>query len=142
TMAAGRGDGQYSQGCSAGDFDNDGFVDLAVANFGTNVLYHNNGDGTFTDVTLPAGITGEHWSSSLAFADLDRDGFRDLYVVTYVLNPYLTCSPEEGHVRTCSPQNYPAEPDLLFRSLGDGTFEDVSAAAGICADDGKGLGIV
>ena len=142
TQAAGLGDAQYSQGTSAGDFDNDGFDDLVVANFGTNVLYRNNGDGTLTDVSTVAGIIGEAWHSSLAFADFDRDGNLDLYIVTYVREPYLTCHPEDGHVRTCSPQNFPAEPDRLFRNRGDGTFEDVSAAAGITVDEGKGLGIV
>jgi hypothetical protein len=137
---AGLGDAQYSQGCSAADFDNDGFVDLAVANFGTNVLYLNNGDGTFRDVTLSAGITGEHWSSSLAFADLDRDGNLDLYVVTYVSDAYRMC--RHPRIATCSPLNYKAEQDQLFRSRGDGTFEDVTLYSGIVADDGKGLGIV
>ena len=142
TVAAGLGDAQYSQGCSAGDFDNDGFVDLAVANFGTNVLYHNNGDGTFTDVTLSSGIAGAHWTSSLAFADLDRDGNLDLYVVTYVLDPYRICRPEPGRIAICSPLNYKAEDDQLFQSRGDGTFADVTAQSGILADDGKGLGII
>jgi tetratricopeptide (TPR) repeat protein len=141
TDAAGLGDAQYSQGCTAADFNNDGFTDLAVANFGTNVLYRNNGDGTFADVTNAAGIAGGHWSSSLAFADFDRDGNLDLYAVTYVLDPYLTCQ-EGGRPRTCNPQNFAAEPDLLFRSNGDGTFEDMTVAAGVNADDGKGLGIV
>lgn len=142
TEAAGLGDTQYSQGCSAGDFDNDGFPDLAVANFGTNVLYHNNGDGTFDDITVPAGITGQHWNSSLAFADLDRDGNLDLYVVTYVLEPYRICRPSPERIATCSPLNFEAEQDQLFRSRGDGTFEDVTASAGILAEDGKGLGII
>lgn len=136
TAASGLGDANFSQGTSAGDFDNDGFDDLVVANFGPNVLYRNNGDGTMTDVSTAAGLAGEFWHTSLAFADLNRDGNLDLYVVTYVRNPYLDCG------RTCSPQNFPAELDRLFRSRGDGTFEDVSAEAGIQAEDGKGLGII
>jgi tetratricopeptide (TPR) repeat protein len=142
TMPAGLGDAQYSQGCTAGDFDNDGFVDLAVANFGTNVLYQNNGDGTFSDLTRASGMTGQHWSSSLAFADLDRDGFLDLYVVTYVLDPYRICRPEPGRIAICSPLNYKAEDDQLFQNRGDGTFADVTLPSGVMADDGKGLGIV
>ncbi|MBI3864264.1 MAG: VCBS repeat-containing protein, partial [Planctomycetia bacterium] len=142
TEAAGLGDAQYSHGTSAGDFDNDGFEDLAVANFGTCVLYRNNGDGTLTDVSTAAGISGSAWHSSLAFADLDRDGYLDLYVVTYVREPYLACHPENGQVRTCSPQNFSAEPDRLFRNQGDGRFEDVSASSGIAVDDGKGLGVI
>jgi tetratricopeptide (TPR) repeat protein len=142
TEHSGLGDTQYSQGCAAADFDNDGFVDLAVANFGTNVLYHNNGDGTFRDVTLPSGIAGEHWSSSLAFSDLDRDGDLDLYVVTYVLDPYRICHPTPDRIATCSPLNFRAEQDVLYLNRGDGTFADISSAAGILADDGKGLGIM
>jgi tetratricopeptide (TPR) repeat protein len=142
TASAGLGDMQYSQGSAAADFDNDGFVDLAVANFGTNVLYHNNGDGTFRDVTLQSGISGEHWSSSLAFADLDRDGDLDLYVVTYVLDPYQVCHNKPDRVATCSPLNFPAEQDVLYLNRGDGSFVDVSSDAGILADDGKGLGII
>jgi len=142
TRQAGLGDLQYSQGCAAADFDNDGFIDLAVANFGTNVLYHNNGDGTFRDVTRSSGIQGTHWSSSLAFADLDRDGDLDLYVVTYVLEPYRICRPTPDRIATCSPLNFSAEQDVLYLNRGDGSFEDVSADAGILADDGKGLGIL
>ncbi len=132
----------YGQGCSAGDFDNDGFADLAVANLGPSALYHNNGDGTFRDVTREAGITGEHWNTSLAFADLDRDGCLDLYIVTYVLEPFRVCGVPPDHVIRCSPLNSLGEQDVLYRSLGDGTFEDISASAGILAPDGKGLGIV
>jgi hypothetical protein len=142
TAAAGLGDTQYSQGCAAGDFDNDGFIDLAVANFGPNVLYHNNGDGTFSDVTAASGLSGEKWHSSLAFADLDRDGCLDLYVVTYVRDPYRVCRPAPDRIITCSPLNFEAEQDRLYHSKGDGTFEDLSAESGILAPDGKGLGIV
>src|SRR5579872_2263523 len=142
TLIAGLGDTQYSQGCAAGDYDNDGFADLAVANFGSNVLYHNNGDGTFRDVTQGAGIEGEHWYSSLAFADLDRDGFLDLYVVTYVADAYRICGSPPDRFTTCSLLNYKAEQDQPYHNRGDGSFEAVSAAAGITAEDGKGLGIV
>ncbi len=142
TENSGLGDTRYSQGCAAGDFDNDGFADLAIANFGTNILYRNNGDGTFTDVTVASGIGGDHWSTSLAWADLDRDGNLDLYVVNYVLDPYRICGSPPDRLITCSPLAFKAEPDQLFRNRGDGAFEDVTVAAGIVADDGKGLGIV
>lgn len=142
TDNAGLKDTLYGQGCSAGDFDNDGFVDLAVANLGANVLYHNNGDGTFFDVTQASGIIGEHWNTSLAFADLDRDGFLDLYVVTYVLEPFRICGVPPDHIIRCSPLNSLGEQDQLYRNRGDGTFEDVTANSGILAPDGKGLGIV
>lgn len=142
TEQTGLGDRQYSQGCSAADFDNDGFVDLALANFGANVLYRNNGDGTFHDVSQTAGVTGGRWSTSLAFADLDRDGNVDLYVVTYVLDPYRICRPEPDRVATCSPLNFSAEQDVLLRNRGDLTFEDVTDTAGIRAEEGKGLGVI
>lgn len=142
TERAGLGSNQYGQGCAAGDYDNDGDPDLFVANYGTNIVYCNNGDGTFSDVTARTGIDGEHWSASLALADLDRDGRLDLYVTTYVLEPLKVCRDATGRPLTCSPGNYDAEPDILYRNRGDGTFEDVSASAGILAPDGKGLGVV
>jgi hypothetical protein len=142
TSGAGLGDHEYSQGCTAGDYNNDGFADLAVANLGLNVLYQNNGDGTFSDVTLASGLCGRHWSSSLAFGDLDRDGNLDLYVVNYVLEPFRVCGTPPDHVFTCSPVGFKAEEDALFRNRGDGAFEDVTMTSGVVAEDGKGLGIV
>src|SRR5262249_33133916 len=78
------GPDRYSFGCTAGDVDGDGFRDLYVTYYGPNVLYHNNGDGTFTDVTAGAGVGDPLWGSSAGFADYDGDGFLDLYVVNYV----------------------------------------------------------
>jgi hypothetical protein len=115
---------------------------LFVANFGTNVIYRNNGDGTFTDVTEDSGLSGEHWSSSLALADLDLDGDLDLYVVTYVLEALKICRTQTGQTSTCSPGNFPAEDDVLYENTGDGRFVDISRQAGIRVPDGKGLGIV
>jgi len=142
TSSAGLGDGNYSQGGTAGDFDNDGDADLVVANFGRNVFYCNNGDGTFTDMTTAVGLAGERWHTSLAFADLDLDGNLDLYITTYVGEAFKVCRKPSGASSTCSPANYPAEHDVLLLNLGDGTFEDVSESAGIRAPDGKGLGLV
>jgi tetratricopeptide (TPR) repeat protein len=142
TRAAGLGDNRYSQGCVAGDIDNDGDPDLVIANWGENSLYLNNGDGTFVESAQAAGITGERWSSSLALADFDRDGNLDLYVVTYMLEPLKTCRTSDGRAGTCHPGNYSAELDVLYHNRGDGTFEDVSEAAGIAVPDGKGLGIL
>jgi tetratricopeptide (TPR) repeat protein len=142
TAGAGLGDRQYSQGCAAADYDNDGDQDLVVANYGTNVFYRNNGDGTFTEATALVGLSGERWSSSLAFADLDRDGNLDLYVVTYVLDALKICRAANGRASTCSPANFTAEDDLVFRNQGDGTFADVTRSAGILIPEGKGLGIV
>ena len=77
-------EGSYGHGVACGDVDNDGYVDIYVTNFGTNRLYHNNGDGTFTDVTVQAGVGDPRWSSSATFFDYDSDGYLDLYVVNYV----------------------------------------------------------
>src|SRR5262249_16741288 len=123
TAGCGLGDNQYSQGCAAGDYNNDGFPDLAVANFGTNVLYRNNGDGTFSDVTLASGISGEHWSTSLAWGDLDRDGNLDLYVVNYAFDALRVCRTTTGVVGTCNLKLYEAEGDVLYLSHGDDSFE-------------------
>src|SRR5207253_7051418 len=74
----------YGMGVAAGDYDNDGFTDIYVTNFGQNILYHNNGDGTFTDVTKRAGVAGGRWSASACFVDYDRDGRLDLIVARYL----------------------------------------------------------
>src|SRR5271167_1515651 len=77
---ANAGDGNYGMGVAVGDYDNDGFPDLFVTSYGKNVLYHNNGDGTFTDVTAKAGVAGGGWSVSAGFFDYDNDGKLDLFV--------------------------------------------------------------
>ena len=130
-------------GVTVGDYDNDGFPDLFVTNYGFNELYRNQGDGTFSDVAAQAGVRGNGWSTSAAFLDFDRDGDLDLYVTRYVdwsfeNNPY--CGREEIR-EYCAPSVYQWVPDLLFRNNGNGTFTDVSSAMGIARRDGKGLGI-
>ncbi|MBI1927124.1 CRTAC1 family protein [Candidatus Poribacteria bacterium] len=146
TEKAGVGDTGYGHGCAVGDYDNDGDLDLYVTNYGPNVLYRNNGDGTFTDVTGEAGVGDAHWSTSCAFADYDRDGDLDLYVVNYIEfniaeNPW--CGLKEKGLRAyCEPNNFPGQPDILYRNNGDGTFTDVTKGAGIYNPNGKGLGVV
>ena len=146
TEKAGVGDTGYGHGCAVGDYNNDGQLDLYVTNYGNNRLYRNNGDGTFTDVTEVAGVTEPRWSSSCAFADYDQDGNLDLYVVNYIVfdideNPW--CGLKEKNIRAyCEPDNFPAQSDTLFRNNGDGTFTDVTKAAGIYNTTGKGLGVV
>src|SRR6266852_83190 len=81
---ANAGDGNYGMGAAVGDYDNDGFPDLYVTSYGKNVLYHNNGDGTFTDVTVKAGVAGGGWSVSAGFFDYDNDGKLDLFVTRYM----------------------------------------------------------
>ena len=146
TEDAGVGDTGYGHGCAVGDYDNDGYPDLYVTNYGANRLYRNNGNGTFSDVTEKAGVAEPRWSTSCAFADYDSDGHLDLYVVNYIVfsldeNPW--CGLKEKGIRAyCEPDNFPAQSDTLFRNNGDGTFTDVTKPAGIYNTTGKGLGVV
>ena len=141
--------GNYGQGVACADYDNDGNVDLYVTNFGANVLYRNNGDGTFTDVTVSAGVGDLGWSSSACFLDYNADGYLDLFVVNYLVYsldvPYLPCG-EDGIQTYCHPSLFEGAPDTLYRNNGDGTFTDVSQAAGVGGIGGmfhgKGLGVV
>src|SRR5437868_723837 len=149
TAAAGlsnAGDGNYGMGVAVGDYDNDGYPDLYVTSYGKNVLFHNNGDGTFTDVTAKAGVSGGGWTSSAAWVDYDRDGFLDLFVAAYVEYDIKTapyCGYErEGYRMYCDPQQFDGIPDHLFHNNRDGTFTDVSVKAGISNRAGKGLGVV
>ena len=145
TEKAGVAGHSYGMGTVAGDYDNDGYPDLYVTNFGKNILYHNNGDGTFSDVTEKAGVAGGGWSASAAFLDYDRDGRLDLFVSRYVswnfsFNPY--CGEHKpGYRMYCHPDHFPPIPHLLYHNNGDGTFTDVSQAAGLAAAPGKGLGV-
>ena len=135
----------YGMGVAVGDYDNDGFQDLYLTNFGRNVLYHNNGDGTFTDVTDKAGVDDPRWSTGAAWVDYDRDGRLDLFVANYLdftIKGNRQCFAPTGERDYCTPKMYQPMPARLFHNRGDGTFEDVTAAAGIGAAIGSGLGIV
>ena len=139
----------YDLGVATGDYDNDGDADLFVAGLRENTLYRNEGDGTFADVTAEAGLArpdpkyGTLWAVAAAFADYDRDGRLDLFVSNYcVWDPAkepLCGRPEAPDY--CHPREYEGLPNSLFRNRGDGTFEDVSAASGIRAHVGKGMGV-
>jgi hypothetical protein len=138
---------EYGMGACAGDYDNDGWVDLYVTNFGPNVLYRNGGNGVFTDVTRAARVAGPgSWSTSCAFADLDRDGDLDLFVVNYVAAE-AKHSPFCGNARLrmrvyCHPLNFEPLPNIVYRNDGNGVFSDVSAQSGVGAHRGNGLGVV
>jgi hypothetical protein len=145
TEQAGVGHVGYGMGVAVGDYDNDGFQDLYVTNFGRNVLYHNNGDGTFTDVTAKAGVDDPRWSTSAAWVDYDRDGRLDLFVANYLdftVKGNKHCFAATGERDYCTPKMYQPVPARLFHNRGDGTFEDVTEAAGIGAAIGPGLGVV
>ena len=129
-------------GVVAGDYDNDGWVDLYVLNFGPNQLWRNNGDGTFIDVTDTAGADDARWSVSGSFLDYDRDGWLDLYVSNYV--NYSVANNVEcfNNIRTyCGPDGFVPVPDRLFRNQGDGTFEDATAVSQIGREYGPALGV-
>lgn len=146
TASANVGDTGYGVGCACGDYDNDGWTDIYVTNTGPNVLYKNNRDGTFTDVTDTAGVGDPGFNSSAAFVDYDRDGDLDLYVVDYVSwspDSEVVCTAWNGEPDYCTPNAYKAPgEDTLYRNNGDGTFTNVSEAAGISAIFGNGLGVV
>jgi hypothetical protein len=132
-------------GVAVGDYDNDGFADLYVTNFGANTLYHNNGNGTFTDVTSRAGVAAGGWSASAGFFDYDNDGKLDLFVARYVVwgfqNNRYCGEQKPGYRSYCHPDNYDPTTNVLYHNNGDGTFSDVSEKAGIGKSPGKGLGV-
>jgi hypothetical protein len=135
----------YGMGVAVGDFDNDGFEDLYVTNFGRNILFRNRGDGTFLDVTAKAGVSASGWSTGAGFLDYDRDGKLDLFVARYVqwdFAPNPWCGGREpGHRSYCHPDEFQPITHILYRNRGDGTFEDVSKPAGFAQAAGKGLGV-
>ncbi|HEX6203767.1 MAG TPA: CRTAC1 family protein, partial [Thermoanaerobaculia bacterium] len=145
TAAAGIPPGGYSMGFAVGDVDGDGDLDLFAANYGPDRLLVNDGDGTFTDRTAAAGLADGAWSTAAAFFDMDADGDLDLWVVRYVAwnaaDP-PRCTGPDSRRDYCGPADLPPVADRLYRNRGDGTFEDVSAAAGIAAAPQPGLGVV
>jgi hypothetical protein len=145
----------WGQGVCVGDYDNDGFDDLFVSYWGENKLYRNRGDGTFEDVSRQAGITNgggkiPRWNTGCAFVDYNRDGLLDLFVANYIDFDVKTVPvPENGTCRykglqvACGPPGLPGAKNTLFRNNGDGTFSDVSQAAGILKTPGTyGLGVL
>ena len=128
---------------SVADYDNDGWPDIYVGNYGKNRLYHNNHDGTFTDVAEKAGVALGNWSPGSAWGDYDGDGLLDLYVTGYVhfdrdnlpiagtkAVGYANCQ-YRGVTVNCGPRGLQGEPDHLFHNNGDGTFTDVTVKAGV-----------
>ena len=141
------GEGHYGQGVAVGDYDNDGYPDLYVTGYGRAILYHNNGDGTFTDVTAKAGVGDEgNWSTSAGWFDYDRDGWLDLVVTNYIdWNPKnnLWCGERApGYREYCNPNNYKGQKTKLYHNNHDGTFTDVSDKSGVGLPESKGMGVV
>jgi hypothetical protein len=135
----------YGMGVAAGDYDADGFVDLYITDFESNLLLRNNGDGTFSDTTHASGAEEDRWSASAAFVDYDGDGHLDLFITNYVdftVADPGRCYGETTAIDYCGPLSYKAVPDRLFRNRGDGSFEDVTAVSGIARAYGAGLGVV
>lgn len=136
------GDGNYGMGVAVGDYDNDGYPDLYVTSYGKNILYHNNGNGSFTDVTAKAGVGGGGWSVSAGFFDYDNDGKLDLFVTRYMEWDTKHSKSCGGEWHTyCPPEEFPATTNILYRNRGDGTFEDVSQRSGIASKKGRALGV-
>ena len=135
----------YGMGVAAGDFDNDGYPDLFITGYPRSVLLHNNGNGTFTDITEKAGVTNSRkWAASAAWLDYDRDGLLDLFVCNYAKFSYENpqrC--EYQGIRTyCAQTAYEGDVPTLYHNNGNGTFTDVTAKAGLAKLAGRALGVV
>ena len=146
TERAGVGFRGFCHGVAVGDVDNNGFPDLYLTNYGPNVLYLNNGDGTFR-TARDFGAECRSWSIAAAFLDFDGDGWLDLYVSCYghwaFDEPHPFCGDEARSARIyCPPSMIRPAPHFLFRNRGDGTFEDVTERAGVRRRDGRGMGVV
>ena len=136
----------FNFGVAVGDYDNDGYEDLFVCAAGRNTLYHNNGDGTFTDVTKVSGIgtkPPDTLSVAAAWFDYDNDGLLDLIVSNYTFwtpQTDLRCTMESREYY-CDPRRYKSVPHRLYHNLGNGKFEDVTEKSGLAKSPGKGMGI-
>jgi enediyne biosynthesis protein E4 len=147
TAKAGVGGNMFGMGVAAGDYDNNGQIDLLVTAYDHSpVLYRNNGDGTFTDVSSTSGIRTHSWTTSAVWFDYDNDGKLDLFLcsfVAYGLDLHIFCGDNKlGRAYYCIPRVFNPTPNYLFHNNGDGTFTDVSKPSGISKSLGKALGVV
>jgi len=141
TAKAGVADRRWGLGAAAADYDNDGFVDLYVTNYGRNTLYRNTGNGAFTDVTERSGTGRNGYSAGAAFGDYNRDGRLDLFVASYLeydaslpIARGLSCS-YKGIPVFCGPAGFKGGRNILYRNNGDGTFSDVTSETGVEAQE-------
>jgi len=157
TAEARLGSSGWHSGCAVGDYNNDGYADIYVTNSGPNLLYRNNGNGTFTDVSELAGVADPRWgfpkwSMGASFGDYDNDGNLDLYVTNFSRFDPRSLPPRPSDSNACKlkdipiacpPDNFEGQQAILYHNNGDGTFTDVSKAAGIVRKDpGHGFGVV
>ena len=144
TERAGVGAGGFGMGVAVGDYDNDGFPDLYVTQYGRSILYRNNGNGTFSDVTEKAGVGVQGWASTAVWVDYDNDGRLDLFVGQFAgFDKEHGCGiSADGKRHYCIPRIFRSMPSWLFHNNGDGTFTDVSKESGIAASLGKAWGAV
>jgi hypothetical protein len=133
----------FGMGAAVGDYNNDGYPDLFVTGYGRSILYQNNGNGTFTDVSDKAGLKLPGWTTSAVWFDYDNDGRLDLYVCSYIdYTDKILCPDSLGRRHYCTPTMYKPTHGLLFHNNGDGTFTDVTPGTDIARGMGKGLGVV
>ncbi len=138
----------YGMGVAVADYDNDGYPDLLVTGYPRSVLFHNNGDGTFTNVTAAAGVENQgRWATSAGWFDYDRDGLLDLAIANYVAdfswNDTRFCGDAARGLRAyCHPDVYRGSGVTLYHNLGGGRFREVTAKAGLESSQGKSLGLV
>ena len=142
-VAGGR---EFGMGCAIADYDNDGYPDILVTAYGRCTLYHNNGNGTFTDVTAKSGLGAPGWTTSAVWFDYDNDGRLDLMLCSFVefsLANNIFCGDNKlGKRFYCIPRVFKPTPSLLYHNNGDGTFSEVSAGTDIRRALGKALGVV
>jgi len=145
TVASGLTELSYSLGVTVGDYDNDGFQDVYVSNFGPNRLFRNNGDGTFTDNTEVCGVEdGDKFGAGATFLDIDGDNDLEIFVGNYVnfdFTRHHLLAPK-AFPYSPGPRDYPALADTLFLNNGDGTFRDISHDSGIDIVAGPSMGVV
>jgi hypothetical protein len=135
----------YGMAASCGDYDNDGHLDLYVCNYGENILFHNNGNGTFTDATGKSGLASPGWSVAAPWFDYNGDGLLDVFVVHYLNYDKGAFQRTGAYYKADNfpgPLSYPGLPDRLYRNNGDGTFTDVTKEIGLWEPTGRGMGAV